>query len=210
MMDTLDEQLRSFLKDQVFAVPTKKVAYGKSCLVFSEKDQAGSDLTVIDVPDNLVVIKSDRFMPLKVEKIESDGRQYRGPSFFKDGSGASDRADFILFDENGKHVVFLELKSGAETEDHIVSQLVGAHAVLDYIRRVGAHCLGLAHDDFIGNGFSFHFAGACKTSYSIRKRTTRPRVLGSGESAKHFRKFSGCGEIHYRTLCGASIAAGSF
>lgn len=210
MMDTLDEQLRSFLKDQVFAVPAKKVAYGKDCLVFSEKGQPGSDLTVIDVPDNLVVIKSDRFMPLKIEKFECEERKYRGPSFFKDGSGASHRADFILIDENGKHVVFLELKSGTETEEHIISQLVGAHAVLDYIRRVGAHCLGLSRDDFIGKGFSYHFAGACNTSYSIRKRTTRPQVAGSGENAKHFRKFSGCSEIHYRTLCGASISSGSF
>lgn len=209
-MDTLDDQLRSFLKDQAFAAPAKKVAYGKDCLVLSEKGQPGSDLTVIDVPDNLVVIKSDQFMPLKVEKIECEGRQYRGPSFFKDGTGASDRADFILIDENGKHVVFLELKSGNETEEHIVAQLVGAHAVLDYIRRVGAHCLGLSRDDFLGKDFSVHFAGACNTSYSIRKRPTRPRVAGSGESAKRFRKFSGCDKIHYRTLCGASIAAGSF
>ena len=209
-MSLLDVQLRSFLDEKAFAEPVRVVSHGKNCLVFSETGQKGSDFTVIDVPDGLVVIKGDRFMPLLLEKIENNGRQYRGPTFFKEGSGASKRADFILLDENGKHVVFLELKSGQETEEHIQSQLVGAHAVLDYIRRVGSHLLGMSWELFLGKDYSYHFAGACRTSYSIRKRRTRPQVSGGGDSAKHFRKFSGCSAIHYRTLCGASIAAGSF
>ena len=130
-MDSLNDQLRSFLDDKAFANPVSKVCYGKQSLVFSEERQAGSDFTVIGVPDGLVVIKGDRFMPLLLEKIENNGRLYRGPTFFKEGSGASKRADFILLDEDGKQVVFLELKSGQETEEHIQSQLVGAHAVLD-------------------------------------------------------------------------------
>lgn len=209
-MDSLNDQLHSFLDDKAFADPVGKVCYGKKSLVFSEKGQAGSDFTVIDVPDNLVVLKGDRFMPLLIERMETGGRQYRGSAFFKEDSGAAKRADFILLDEKGKNVVFLELKSGTETEVHIQSQLVGAHAVLDYIRRVGAHLLGLNWESFLGKDFSYHFAGACKTSFSIRKRRTRPQVSGGGDSAKYFRKFSGCSEIHYRTLCGASIASGSF
>ena len=209
-MSSLGEQLHSIIDDKVFAKLDETEVDGEKCLVLSESGQPNSQVTLLAIPDNLIVLKSDMFMPVLLEnpKRLSRGGMYQGPSFFKQGSGAGKRADYILLDENAKRVVFWELTEGSKSRKEIQAQLTGAHAVLDYIRRVVAHFLGMDFELFIGRGFSYHFAAACKTSYSMRKRNTQfhPQVNGSGNSEENFKKFSGYCRFYYGELVDSSIS----
>ena len=145
MMETSVSRLRAIVADAAIFSPVKQVRNGQPCILLQEEKNPNSKLLVIGVPDDLLVLRADRFVPLLLEKTENDGRHFRGTSFFRDGTGAGKRADFILFDMAGKRVIFLEIKASKESEEHIKAQLAGAHAVLDYIRRVAAH-----HHMFLG------------------------------------------------------------
>ncbi len=205
-MESTISQLRDVVAETAFVSPEKKTRKGLPCILLQEAKNEDSQLLLINVPDDIVVLKGDSFMPLLLEKTEKDGRHYRGTSFFRYETGASKRADFILLDVAGRKVVFLELKSSKETEEYIQAQLVGAHAVLDYVRRVVAHHHGLRLEEFIGKGFSLRFAGICKIGYALRKRTTKFQISGRGDSAQNFLRISGTSELHYHMLCGRSAS----
>lgn len=205
MMNDLNAALRRFIPEEAFAATSLSTIRGKAGIRLVEDKNPDSILTVLDVPANLVALKADKFMPLLLNKTDRDGITHHGTSFFIPETGASKRADYILIDSQLKHIVFLEMKGATEGEANIRSQLVGATAVLDYIRHVGANFLALDFKDFLGADYRRFYAGACHTGYSFRKRPTRPKVEGGGESARNFRRFSHCREIQFRTLCGGKI-----
>lgn len=199
---SLREQLYSIIDDNAFVLLEEKEVNGLKSLLFSEEKKTDSSVTVLGIPDNLIVIKSDRFQPILQQNpsaLASKG-MYKGYSFFKQDSGAGKRADYILLDEDGKRIVFLELSTGSKSGTKVKFQLVGAHAVLDYIRRVGAHFFGLDFEEFIGKDYTYRFVGALKTSYSIRKRNTKfqPQVNGSGINEKDFMRFSGHSKLYFQ------------
>lgn len=209
-MLSLSEQLHSLIDNKAFAELEASEDDEKKHLVLFESEQPNSQVILVDVPDNLLIIKSDMFMPILLENPKKlcSGGTYQGPPFFLQGTGVGKRADYILLDETAKRVVFLELTEGSKPRKKIRFQLTGAHAVLDYIRRVVAHFLKLDWNAFIGNDFSYHFVAACQTSYSIRKRDTkfRPQVEGSGNSEKDFKRFSGYYRLYYREIIDSSVS----
>ncbi|MBP5544138.1 MAG: hypothetical protein ILM98_08680 [Kiritimatiellae bacterium] len=202
MMATDAARLRTVVADAAFLSPLKKNKNGQPCILLQEEKNPDSKLLVIGAPEDLLILRADKFVPLLLEKTDRDGYHFHGTSFFRDGTGAGKRADYILFDMTGKHVIFLELKASKESEEHIKAQLAGAYAVLDYIRRVATHYHNLNQNEFIGPDFSLRFVGMCKTGYAIRKRPTKFTTTGRGKSINDFLRFSGTSEIHYSQLCG--------
>ena len=206
MMSATASYLRADIADAAFLSPQRKNKNGQSCILLEEEKNPDSKLLVIGAPEDLLVLRADKFFPLLLEKSERDGCHFYGTSFFKDGTATGKRADYILFDMTRKFVIFLELKASTESEECIKSQLAGANAVLDYIRRVVAHRHNLGQNEFVGSDFSLRFVGLCKTGYAIRKRRTKFHATGRGDSANNFLRFSGTSEIHYKQLCGRSVS----
>lgn len=206
MMSTTVSRLRTTVADAAFLTPLRKTKNGQPCILLQEEKNPDSQLLVIGAPEDLLILRADKFVPLLLERTDRDGCHFHGTSFFKDGTGAGKRADYILLDMAGKHVIFLELKAAKEPEEDIKSQLAGAHAVLDYIRRVAAHHHNLNPNEFVGPDFSLRFVGMCKTGYAIRKRPTKFYTTGRGNSVNDFLRFSGTSEIHYSQLCGRSAS----
>ena len=208
MMYDLNAAFHRFIPGEAFAAPPFSTVRGRPSIRLVEDKNPDSCLTVLDVPASLVVLKADKFMPLLLKKTDRDGITHHGTAFFIPETGASKRADYILIDSQSKNIVFLEMKGATEFEENIQCQLVGATAVLDYIRHVGANFLALDFKDFLGADYRRFYAGACHTGYSFRKRPTKPKAEGGGESARNFRRFSHCREIQFRTLCGGKIPSG--
>ena len=206
-MDGMNATLQRFIPKEAFVDQISQMFHGKPSIRLVEEQNPNSYLTIIDVPPDLVVLKADKFMPLLFRKTDRDGITHHGTSFFIPETGASRRADYILIDSQSKakHIVFIDMKGDSKGEAHIQSQLVGATAVLDYIRHVGSNFLGRDFSEFLGADYGRHYIGACHTGYSFRKRPTRPKIEGGGESASNFRRLSHCREIQFRTLCGGRI-----
>ena len=204
---SLSEQLHSIIDDGAFPTLEENEEDGQKNLVFSENGKPNSNVTVIGVPNNLIVVKGDRFMPVLIDPRKG-GTLYQGPAFFKQDSGTGKRADYILLDEDGKRVVILELSEGSKTGKTVRFQLVGTHAVLDYIRRVGAHFFGLDFEEFVGKDYTCRFVGALQTSYSIRKRNTKfqSQVNGTGISEEDFMRFAGYSKLYFREFFKNSIS----
>lgn len=89
-----------------------------------------SEVTIRDLPDDVMVFKVDAFpAPDKL---------------FNDIVGVRKRADFILLaqKEDKKRAIFIEMKRTKDSEWGIMAQLRGASCVLDYCNSILTHFFG--------------------------------------------------------------------
>ena len=212
-MESLYCRLREFIPEHAFYPAINKRKNGQPCVTLYEKSNPKSSLTLKDVPENIIIIKADSFFPLLLERTEPDGRHYSGSSFFIEGSGAAKRADFIILDEAACVAIFLELKGSTESEVYIREQLIGAHAVFDYIKRVISCPPCQSPEPFFNDRLTLRFACVCNKCPSMSKRPTssapvscakkhKPRYnkFGRGDSISNILRINATTEVYYRQL----------
>lgn len=116
--------------------------------------QSKTDITINRIPADTLVIKADKFPAPDL--------------FFKGDAGESKRADYIIFNETDKIMLFIELKSGDEEPSHIKKQLKGAACVLAYCKEAGRQFHN--KENFINDGYERRYIGIVK--YDDEKRTS--------------------------------------
>ncbi|MDR1484593.1 MAG: hypothetical protein LBT09_07185 [Planctomycetaceae bacterium] len=117
--------------------------------------QAGNScVKIYGLPDDIVVIKADKFPPPH--------------NIFQGSKGERKRADYILISEEKKCIIFLEMKKTNDTQKEIILQLKGAQCVMRYCQEVGISFWNKA--DFL-NGYKHRFVSVCHTN--IHKTKTR-------------------------------------
>ena len=112
--------------NEVLTDTAKTICSGKT-IKLSEPQASDSILEISQIPDDTIVIKCDEFTePSKV---------------FKGTNGECKRCDYILLFtyNNKKYSLFVELKRGNKSDDHIIKQLTGGRCFLDYCRSILRH-----------------------------------------------------------------------
>ncbi|GCA85450.1 hypothetical protein MiHa_03433 [Microcystis aeruginosa NIES-2522] len=106
--------------------------HGKKQVILTETDDKNSySVKIHSIPDtvSVFVVKSDIFPPPK--------------AIFKNNKNECKRADYILLVEQeegkyqGKYVIFLELKSGKDSNSDIIAQLKCSLGLFKYCRTIG-------------------------------------------------------------------------
>lgn len=187
----------------------EKIEYGRTgsengTVVLTEPLVKGSQLKILGVPPDCNIIRSDKFLPIFLEsthQTKSGNLKFNGRPFFLSGTKAGARADFIIVDWRGRNVVFIEMKSRSESMDDIKCQLVGAEAVLEYIRHVGARFKRIKEKDFIGEAFRRHFVVAKNTDMKGRKRPTKYPGISGGLTLDNPLEISHADQVYFRNLC---------
>ena len=110
-------------------VPFTKNVYGKTEVVLEEPSDAthdGYSVTISNVPDETIVIKTDRFPSPK--------------TIFKPDKGTCKRADFVIiaYTDKDNWIIYIELKKGkGNSEKEIIQQLQGSQCLIAYCREIG-------------------------------------------------------------------------
>ena len=106
---------------------SKKDRHPKPFVVLEEMgdgQEDGYSVTLSNVPDDLVAIKTDQFPSPK--------------GFFKNDKGECKRADYVLITEAQKWIVYIEMKGGKiHSSKEVIQQLQGTECLLIYCQAVG-------------------------------------------------------------------------
>ncbi|QRV23372.1 hypothetical protein [Marinomonas foliarum] len=106
--------------------------YGKKKVVLKEPQVEDSMIEIRGIPDDAIVIDLDR--------------AFSNEKLFAGSQGECKRADYIIFSEQRKKVLFIEMKkTGAKLND-IVKQLKGSLCAFEY-------CQSIAREFFNENNF---------------------------------------------------------
>jgi len=100
-------------------------SYGKKQVILKETQGINYEVTILDIPEQTLVIQSDLFEAPK--------------SIFKNSKGECKRSDFILISDqdNLKVIMFIEMKAGKAIEKEIIQQLKGSECLISYCREIG-------------------------------------------------------------------------
>lgn len=133
-----------------------KVNYHGKSVQLKEDQASDSQITISQVPEDAVIIKCDKF-PAPTEVLKGE-------------YGECKRCDYIilLLYKGQKYALFIELKRGKKSEDHIIRQLKGGSCVLDYCRAVLEHFHEIKKP--LGD---YKFRYVCFTNTQINKKTVR-------------------------------------
>jgi hypothetical protein len=125
---------------------------GKSTVLLDEPNQANSSVTIVNCPDDTVIINVDKFEA--------------AAHVFNCDSGLCKRADYALISEASKSILYIELKSSSSfLHKDIVHQFVGAQCFVAYCKEIVRRFWG-SHDFM--NGYSERFVSLVEISSSQR------------------------------------------
>lgn len=97
--------------------------YGKRIIVLDEPKQPNSSVTIVNLPDDSIVVNVDKF----------EGSAH----VFECDLGICKRADYALISESTKSVLYIELKSSSSSlRKDIVHQFIGAQCFITYCKEV--------------------------------------------------------------------------
>lgn len=99
--------------------------YGKKQVILEENQGINYEVTILDIPEETLVIKSDLFEAPK--------------TIFKNSKGECKRCDFILISDqdNLKVIMFIEMKAGRANTQEIIQQFKGGECLISYCREIG-------------------------------------------------------------------------
>ena len=132
--------LKRLLVDDVI-LPLAEMHEKKFCVLM--EIEAGYKFTIRGLPDDTLIIKSDRFPTTK-------------DVFFKSDHMECKRADYVLVSESEKIIMFFELKRSTKTAsmNDVIAQLKGSKCVMDYCELISAAFLG---EYRIFNGYTLKY-----------------------------------------------------
>ncbi len=155
--------------------------YGKPCIKLEEIAQDNSySVTIAQVPENTVAIKTDGFPDLK--------------GFFQCSSetGQCKRADFVIITDD--KLIFIELSTAKKLKKEVVQQLKGGQCVVEYCQSIGRK--------FYDNASFLKNRDACFVSiYEIGVNKKSQRILPKNNSLNHFLKISAPKRLQFNALC---------
>jgi hypothetical protein len=122
------DTLRELFKTEAL-IALEENPYGKKKVILNEPPDAmhkGYSVTINGMPEEAIVIKTDKFPPAH--------------AIFNNHKGECKRADFVIIAhaKNINWIVYIEMKKGkGNTETEIIQQLRGAECVIAYCRAIG-------------------------------------------------------------------------
>ncbi len=155
--------------------------YGKPCIKLKESDSNSYSITIRDVPQDAIAIKTDSFPDLK--------------NFFNCSSdiGQCKRADFVVIAE--EKLIFIELCKGQKQKKEVVQQLKGAQCVVEYCRNISNKFYN--YDSFLENNDSYFVSisniGTNKKSTTISSK--------NNNMPDDFLKISAPHNLQFKALC---------
>lgn len=118
-LNILDEMIQDTAK-------TKLIEYHeKQKVILTETEGIDYFVTIHQIPQNTLVIKSDDFAEPQ--------------TFFQGKRGECKRSDFVIItdDDKGKFIIFVEMKASSASEEKIVQQFKGAECLIAYCQKIG-------------------------------------------------------------------------
>ncbi|WP_297445178.1 hypothetical protein [Acidiferrobacter sp.] len=159
---------------------------GKKYVELSEPQQPNTVVTVMGLPNSVIVIKADMF---------------RSPdAVFKGCQGECKRADFVIVADTGtkKRILCIEMKTKKGPGKEVIQQLAGAKCFIVYCQEVGK-CFWNTKD-FLED-YSFRFVSITRTS--LPKRRTRIERSGdTHDRPEKMLKISYPGRLQFEHLAG--------
>jgi len=99
--------------------------YGKKLVTLTEENDPESSIAIKNVPDDAIIIDLDN--------------NFSNDKLFQGNKKECKRADFIIFSEDKKCILFIEMKKGSVAKSHhIINQLKGSFCVFQYIQSIAA------------------------------------------------------------------------
>lgn len=99
--------------------------YDRKKVILTESLQIDASVTIYNLPEDAVVIKADDF---------------EAPdTIFNGHRGECKRADYVIVTQTdqGKVILYIELKAKRDAENQIIQQLKGAYCFVAYCREIG-------------------------------------------------------------------------
>ena len=116
------EILAQMIRESALVEP-KPDGSGKPCVRLVESQTDNSELTVLNLPKDTLVIKADKF---------------RSPDdVFFGHNGECKRADYVIISEIYKCIIYIEMKRTSDSLHNFVNQLKGAYCFIKYCREIG-------------------------------------------------------------------------
>ncbi len=170
----------------------KKKGKKKKQIILTElanSTHSGYSVTIHDVPENSIVIKTDKFPPPK--------------SVFKNEKAECRRADFVVIAHTDKYnwIVYIELKKGkGGLEEGIISQLQGSQCLIGYCREIGR--IFWQHDDFL-QAANYQARFVSIQDISINKQPNySPQISGIHDRAENMLKITAPHYLNFHHLVG--------
>ncbi len=152
--------------------------YGRPCIKLKESNLYS--ITIANVPQNAIAIKTDSFPDLR--------------NFFNCSSdiGNCKRADFVIIID--KKLIFIELSQGTKQTKHVLQQLKGAQCVIEYCRSIS--------NEFYGySSFLTGYTTYCVSVSGIAD-SKRPNILLSNDANSFLKiKSPNNNSIPFSKLC---------
>ncbi len=171
------ELLQKLFKERL--IKSKEGDYGKPCIELKESDLYS--ITIQNVPEDAVAIKTDRFPDLG--------------GFFKCSGdiGQCKRADFVIITDD--KLIFIELCKGKKQEKEVVQQLKGAQCVIEYCHNIGGKFYN--HDSFLKNNIHY-FVSVSKIGVSKKRSAPKPC---QNNTPDNFLKINAPRNLQFKNLC---------
>ncbi|KTD49613.1 hypothetical protein Lrub_0712 [Legionella rubrilucens] len=91
--------------------------------VLLKEDQTSSEVQILNVPEDSLVIRVDAFQAPK--------------SIFNNIKGVCKRADFVLISFTDKTIIYIEMKKSTGKWSEVLDQLKGAECFIYYCQKIG-------------------------------------------------------------------------
>lgn len=151
-----------------------------------ENHQTEYSVSIRSLPDDCIVIKTDRFR-------EQD-------TFLTDENGIQKRCDYVLISESNKKIIFIELKKGSPNSKDIISQLKGGTCVIEYLRNISVQ---FWESNILSEYKKIYIAWT--DAGTSKKRGTRKVMRGDFSKPDSYMKLSGKAPLHFMYI----ISSGS-
>lgn len=162
--------------------------YSRKKVVLKEPQQPKSLVTILGLPDDVIVIKADAF---------------RSPdTVFKGTQGECKRADFVIVADTGdkKVIICIEMKAKKKQRWTIVKQLTGAKCFVLYCQGIGREFWN--KPDFL-IGYEYRFVAICHTSIAKRKTRYEKKLRVLHDHPENMLRISRPNDLQFNRLAGA-------
>ncbi|BAQ63572.1 hypothetical protein GM3709_337 [Geminocystis sp. NIES-3709] len=158
----------------------------KKEVILKEIDGHEYSVTIKNIPEETIVIKSDCF-----ESPES---------IFKNTKRECKRCDFIIisYEENRKFIIFIEMKSGKGDNKEIIQQLKGGKCLVKYFQIIGKEFW--QNLNFLDN-YNYRFVSFAKILVPMRSNK-RKKDKNIHDSPENMLKISSPKTIVFSKLIG--------
>lgn len=155
--------------------------------ILDEPEEPDVKVEVLNIPEDAIVIKADRFRAQH--------------EIFKGDKGECKRADYVIVSALKRKIIYIELKKTKEENNHIEKQLRGALCFIDYCKSLGQQFWG--KNDFLSS-FENRFISICHCGGLQKRRTSIEREDSRCDMPNMPLKIKYTQSIQFKILAGRS------